>query len=68
MFKISPLICTVADTVKTKVRDFCFFPFLFIAWEYYNTGSFVKSLVTCCRDFMWPTSVIVAKSLNASPY
>ena len=41
-------------------NEFCVFPFLFIAWEYYNTGSFIHSCITCCRDFAWPAAVVVA--------
>ena len=43
-------------------------PMLFFAWDYYNSGSLVHSVITCVRDFMWPAAVVVAKSLNASPY
>jgi len=46
----------------------CFFPFLFIAWDYYNSGSFIHSIINTTRDFLWPVSVVVAKSFNASPY
>jgi len=28
----------------------------------------MESLLDCCRDFMWPASVVIAKSFNASPY
>ena len=28
----------------------------------------MHSVVTCCRDFLWPAAVVVAKGLNASPY
>ena len=45
-----------------------FSPMLFFAWDYYNSGSFVHSVITCARDFFWPAAVVVAKSLNASPY
>ena len=45
-----------------------FFPLIFLAWDYYNSGSLVHSVITCVRDFMWPAAVVVAKSLNASPY
>ena len=37
-------------------------------FHYYNSGSFMHSVVTCCRDFFWPAAVVVAKGLNASPY
>ena len=40
----------------------------FTAWDYYNTGSFIHSCITCCRDFAWPAAVTVAAALNASPY
>jgi hypothetical protein len=53
---------------KNLSKDFCFSPFLFIAWDFYRTGSLVNSIITCCRDFMWPVAAITAKSLNASPY
>ena len=39
-----------------------------MAWDYYNSGSFVHSCITCCRDFLWPAAVVVAKAMNASPY
>ena len=45
-----------------------FSPLIFLAWDYYNSGSLVHSVITCVRDFMWPAAVVVAKSLNASPY
>ena len=45
-----------------------FFPLIFLAWDYYNSGSFVHSCITCCRDFLWPAAVVVAKAMNASPY
>ena len=45
-----------------------FFPLIFLAWDYYNTGSFIHSCITCARDFLWPAAVVVAKSFNASPY
>jgi len=45
-----------------------FFPLIFLAWDYYNSGSMVHSVITCVRDFMWPMAVVAAKSLNASPY
>ena len=44
------------------------FPLAFLAWDYYNSGSFVHSCITCCRDFLWPAAVVVAKAMNASPY
>ena len=25
-------------------------------------------MITCVRDFLWPAAVVVAKSMNASPY
>ena len=46
----------------------CFFPLIFLAWDYYNTGSFIQSTITCGRDFLWPAMVVAAKSFNASPY
>jgi hypothetical protein len=46
----------------------CFFPLVFLAWDYYSTGSFITSCVTCGRDFAWPAMVVAAKSFNASPY
>ena len=64
-FKISE---AVLDTSKNLSKDFCFSPFLFIAWDFYRTGSLGNSIITCCRDFMWPVAAITAKSLNASPY
>ena len=36
------------------------FPLIFLAWDYYNTGSFIHSCITCCRDFAWPAAVVVA--------
>ena len=39
-----------------------------MAWDYYNTGSFIHSCITCCRDFAWPAAVVVAQAMNASPY
>ena len=45
-----------------------FFPLIFLAWDYYNSGSFIHSCITCCRDFLWPAAVVVAKAMNASPY
>ena len=45
-----------------------FFPLIFLAWDYYNTGSFIQSTITCGRDFLWPAMVVAAKSFNASPY
>ena len=47
-------------------KAFC--PLIFLAWDYYNTGSFIHSCITCCRDFLWPAAVVVAKYCNASPY
>jgi len=44
------------------------FPLLFVGWEYYCTGSFMESVTTVCRDFMWPGAVAAASYLNASPY
>lgn len=34
----------VAGTVGTKVIAYS--PLLFFAWEYYNSGSFIKSCIT----------------------
>jgi hypothetical protein len=45
-----------------------FSPLLFLAWDYYSSGSFIHSCITIGRDFMWPAAVVVAKSFNASPY
>ena len=60
----------LGDTAKTGgSRVFAIgFPLLFLAWDYYNSGSMVHSVITCVRDFMWPMAVVAAKSLNASPY
>ena len=59
----------VKDVVKdTGSKVLAFSPLIFLAWDYYNSGSFVHSVITCVRDFMWPAAVVVAKSLNASPY
>ena len=49
-------------------RVMAFSPLLFLAWDYYNTGSFIHSCITCCRDFAWPAAVVVAQAMNASPY
>ena len=54
------------ETTVNKLPSF--FPLIFLAWDYYNTGSFVTACVTTCRDFLWPAAVVVAKSFNASPY
>ena len=54
--------------VKTGGKVSAFFPLIFLAWDYYNTGSFIHSCITCCRDFLWPAAVVVAKYCNASPY
>ena len=45
---------------STKNMPFSFFPLIFLAWDYYNTGSFIHSCITCCRDFAWPAAVVVA--------
>jgi len=74
----------VKETTKEVVKDvkevaknlgkgagntvIAFSPLIFLAWEYYCSGSFIHSCITCCRDFMWPAAVVVASSLNASPY
>ena len=67
----------VVKEAKTVVKDatksvagkaLAFSPMIFLAWDYYNTGSFIHSCVTCCRDFMWPAAVVVAGYMNASPY
>ena len=39
-----------------------------MAWDYYNSGSMIHSILTCVRDFMWPGAVVLAKFMNASPY
>ena len=49
-----------AEAVETIARDYCFFPFLFLAWDFYNTGNLINSVITCVRDFMWPAAVVVA--------
>ena len=59
-------VVTKAGPVVEKILAFS--PLIFLAWDYYNSGSFVHSVITCVRDFMWPGMVVVAKSLNASPY
>jgi len=46
-------------TIKIKPIN-SLFPFAFLAWEYYNTGSLFNSAVTCLRDFLWPVSVVIA--------
>ena len=51
-----------------ETTTMAFFPIVFLAWDYYNTGSFIHSCITCCRDFLWPAAVVVAKAMNASPY
>ena len=43
-------------------------PLFFLAYEYYNSGSMIHSILTCARDFFWPGAVCVAKMMNASPY
>ena len=43
-------------------------PLIFLAWDYYNSGSMIHSVLTCVRDFIWPGAVVVAKFMNASPY
>ena len=53
---------------KGAGKILAFSPLIFLAWDYYNSGSLVHSVITCVRDFMWPAAVVVAKSLNASPY
>ena len=53
---------------KTTPYVIAFCPLIFLAWDYYNSGSMVHSVITCARDFFWPAAVVVAKSLNASPY
>ena len=53
---------------KYAGKTLAYFPLIFLAWDYYNSGSLVHSVITCVRDFMWPAAVVVAKSLNASPY
>jgi hypothetical protein len=53
---------------ELDLKGLAFFPLIFLAWEYYNSGSMVHSVITCARDFFWPAAVVVAKSLNASPY
>ena len=53
LFKISPY-----EFPGKKVIAFS--PLLFLAWDYYNTGSFIHSCITCCRDFAWPAAVVVA--------
>ena len=53
---------------KVGDKTLAFSPLLFLAWDYYNSGSFVHSCITCCRDFLWPAAVVVAKAMNASPY
>ena len=53
---------------KTSDKTLAYFPLIFLAWDYYNTGSFIHSCITCCRDFLWPAAVVVAKYCNASPY
>ena len=59
----------VKDVVKdTGGKVLAFSPLIFLAWDYYNSGSMVHSVITCARDFFWPAAVVVAKSLNASPY
>ena len=61
MFKMSP--------IKHAGQKFiAFSPVAFLAWDYYNTGSFIQSTITCGRDFLWPAMVVAAKSFNASPY
>ena len=55
-----------ADTAAKKVLAFS--PLIFLALDFYSTGSLFQSCITCCRDFMWPVAVVVAKSFNASPY
>ena len=57
----------MTNVVKEPVWH-SFMPFLFIAWDFYNTGSLIESFVISCRDFAWPAAVVVAKSFNASPY
>ena len=52
--------------MTNKVLTFC--PLLFLAWNYYDSGSFIHSCVTTFRDFMWPAAVVTAQCLNASPY
>ena len=53
---------------KLSEKTMAFSPLIFLAWDYYNSGSFMHSVVTCCRDFLWPAGVVIAKSMNASPY
>ena len=54
--------------IPVENLGFSFFPLIFLAWDYYNTGSFIQSTITCGRDFLWPAMVVAAKSFNASPY
>ena len=67
---------TVSKTVKkvkkagktTSGKALAFFPLAFLAWDYYSTRSFCSSFINVSRDFMWPAAVVVAKSVNASPF
>jgi len=61
-------VVKASEAVETIARDYCVFPLLFLAWDYYNTGNLVSSMITCIRDFLWPGAVVLAKCFNASPY
>jgi len=41
---------------------------LFIAWDYYTSGSIFSACFTTCRDFMWPIAVAAGAAMNFSPY
>jgi len=45
-----------------------FMPLLFIASEFYESGSFITAFVKTFKDFLWPITAIIGKSFNFSPY
>jgi len=49
-------------------KALAFSPLLFIGWDYYNSGSLVHTMITSCRDFLWPIAAIAGKAMNFSPY
>ncbi len=66
LYKKTPHLTKMAKGASTKALAFS--PLLFISWDYYNSGSLMHTIMTTCRDFLWPIAAVAGKAMNFSPY
>ena len=67
MYKKTPYVKEAVKGAGSKALSFSL-PLLFIAWDYYSSGSVISTMMTTCRDFLWPIAAVTGKALNFSPY